>query len=82
MAIICLKGVLGAYYGPDELIDNGSLLLGVAETNKLALTNISFSTRKDRVCTHTYNGVSGSTTSNLKRIEYILTRRTHRIMVQ
>lgn len=43
-----LERVLGAY-GREELDDDGSLLLGFAETNKLALTNTFFSTRKGGV---------------------------------
>lgn len=69
-----LEGVLGAY-GRDEL---SSLLLGFVETNKLALTNtLIVGTRNGRV-SHTYVGVRGSNTSNLKRINYTHTRYAHR----
>ena len=39
--------------------------------------NTFFSTRKGGV-SHTYNGVTGSRTSDFKRIDYVLTRQAHR----
>ena len=69
------EGVLGTF-GRDELNDNGKLLLSFATDNKLAIMN-TFSTRKGGV-SHTYNGVTGSRTSDFKRIDYVLTRQTHR----
>ena len=68
--------ILGTY-GCDELNDNGKLLLSFATDNKLAIVNTFFSTRKDGV-SHTYNGVTGSRTSDFKRIDYVLTRQVHR----
>ena len=70
------EGILGTY-GRDELNDNGKLLLSFATDNKLAIMNTSFSTRKGGV-SHTYNGVTGSRTSDFKRIDYVLTRQAHR----
>ena len=70
------EGILGTY-GRDELNDNGKLLLPFATDNKLAIMNTFFSTRKGRV-SHTYNGVTGSRTSDFKGIDYVLTRQAHR----
>ena len=62
------EGILGTY-GRDELNDNGKLLLlSFATDNKLAIMNTFFSTRKGGV-SHTYNGVTGSRTSDFKRID-------------
>ena len=74
------EGVLGTY-GRDELNDNGKLLLSFATDNKLAIMNTCFSTRKGGV-SHTYNGVTGSHTSDFKRIDYVLTRPAHRRRVR
>ena len=69
-------------YGRDELNDNGKLLLSFATDNKLAIMNTFFSTRKGGV-SHTYNGVTGSRTSDFKRIDYVLTtRQAHRRRVR
>ena len=69
-------GVLGAY-GRDELNNNGKRLLNFATDNKLAVTNTFFSTRKGGI-SHTYNGAIGDRAGDFKRIDYILTRQTHR----
>ena len=68
--------VLGAY-GRDELNDNGKRLLNFVTDNKLAVTNIFFSTRKGGI-SRTYDGVIGDRAGDFKRIDYILTRQTHR----
>ena len=73
------EGVLGTY-GRDELNDNGKLLLPFATDNKLAIVN-TFSTRKGGV-SHTYNGVTGSRTSDFKCIDYVFTRQAHRRRVR
>ena len=67
--------------GRDELNDNGKLLLSFAIDNKVAILNTFFSTRKGGVL-HTYNGVTGSRTSDFKRIDYVLTRQAHRRRVR
>ena len=41
----------------------------------------TFSTRKGGV-SHTFNGVTGSRTSDFKRIDYVLTRQAHRRIVR
>ena len=74
------EGILGTY-GRDELNDNGKLLLSFATDNKLAIMNTFFNTRKGGV-SHTYNGVTGSRTSDFKRIDYVLTRQAHRRRVR
>ena len=74
------EGIRGTY-GRDELNDNGKLLLYFATDNKLAIMNTFFSTRKGRVL-HTYNGVTGSRTSDFKRIVYVLMRQAHRRRVR
>ena len=74
------EGILGTY-GRDELNDNGKLLLSFATDNKLAIMNTFFSTRKGGV-SHTYNSVTGSRTSDFKRIDYVLTRQAHRRRVR
>ena len=74
------EGILGTY-GRDELNDNCKLLLSFAADNKLAIMNTFFSTRKGGV-SHTYNGVTGSCTSDFKRIDYVLTRQAHRRRVR
>ena len=74
------EGILGTY-GRDELYDNGKLLLSFATDNKLAIMNTFFSTLKGGV-SHTYNGVTGSRTSDFKRIDYVLTRQAHRRRVR
>ena len=74
------EGILGTY-GRDELNDNGKLLLSFATDNKLAIMNTFFSTRKGGV-SHIHNGVTGSRTSDFKRIDYVLTRQAHRCRVR
>ena len=74
------EGILGTY-GRNELNDNGRLLLSFATDNKLAIMKTFFSTRKGGV-SHTYNGVTGSRTSEFKRIDYVLTRQAHRRRVR
>ena len=74
------EGILGTY-GRDELNDNGKLLLSFATDNKLAIMNTFFSRRKGGV-SHTYNGVTGSRTSDFKRIDYVFTRQAHRRRVR
>ena len=64
--------MLGAY-GRDELNDNGKRLLNFVADNKLAITNIFFSTRKGGI-SRTYDGVIGDRAGDFKRIDYILTR--------
>ena len=66
---------LGAY-GRDELTNNGKRLLSLASDNKLALTNTFFSARKGGI-SHTFNCCINSR-NDRKRIDYILTRQTHR----
>ena len=74
------EGILGAY-GRDELNDNGKLLLSFSTDNKLAIMNTFFSTRKGGI-SHTYNRITGSRTSDFKRIDYVLTRQAHRRRVR
>ena len=73
------EGILGTY-GRDELNDNGKLLLSFATDNNLAIMN-TFSTRKGGV-SYAYNGVTGSRTSDFKRIDCVLTRQAHRRRVR
>ena len=74
------EGILGTH-GHDELNDKGKLLLSFPTDNKLAIMNTFFSTREGGV-SHTYNGVTRSRTSDFKRIDYVLTRQSHRRRVR
>ena len=71
--------VIGAY-GRDTRVgdSNGALLLRFAGDNKLALVNTFFSAPKE--CTsRTFNGTRPA---NRKRIDYIITRQSHRKLVR
>ena len=69
--------ILGTYRR-DELNGNGKLLLlSFATDNKLVIMNTFFSTHKGGI-SHTYNGVTGSRTSDFKHIDYVLTRQAYR----
>ena len=62
--------VLGAY-GRDMLNENGKLLLGFAEDNKLALLNTFFCTLKSGV---SYTFQSANRSKGQARLDYILTK--------
>ena len=62
--------VLGAY-GRDKLNENGKLLLGFAEDNKLALLNTFFCTPKSGV---SYTFQSANRSKGQARLDYILTK--------
>ena len=62
--------VLGAY-GRDVLNENGKLLLGFAEDNKLALLNTFFCTPKRGV---SYTFQSANRGKGQARLDYILTK--------
>ena len=68
---------LGAY-GRDKLNENGKLLLGFAEDNKLALLNIFFCTLKSGV---SYTFQSANRSKGQARLDYILTKQAdHRFI--
>ena len=70
--------VLGAY-GRDVLIENGKLLLGFAEENKLALLDIFLCTSKSGVsCTFQYANHS----KRQARLDYILTKQADRRLIR
>ena len=66
--------MLGAY-GRDKLNENGKLLLGFAEDNKLALLNTLFSTPKSGV---SYTFQSTNLSKGQARLNYILTKQADR----
>ena len=70
--------VLGAY-GRDVLNENGKLLLGFAEDNKLALLNTFFSTPKRGV---SYTFQSANRGKGQARLDYILTKKGDRRLVR
>ena len=63
--------MLGAY-GRDKLNENGKLLLGFAEDNKLALLNTFFCTPKSGV---SYTFQSANRSKGQARLDYILTKK-------
>ena len=69
--------VLGAY-GPDKLNENGKLLLGFAEDNKIALLNTLFCTPKSGVF---YTSQSTSRSKGQARLDYILTKQEDRRLI-
>ena len=70
--------VLGAY-GRDMLNENGKLLLGFAENNKLALLNTSFCTPKSGV---SYTFQSDNRSKGHERLDYILTKQADRRFIR
>ena len=62
-------------YGRDVLNENGKLLLGFAEHNKLTLLNISFCTPKNGV---SYTLQSDNHSKGQARVDYILTKQAGR----
>ena len=69
--------VLGAY-GRDKLNENGKLLLGSAEDNKLALLNTFFRTPKSGV-SYTFQSVNRS--KGQASLDYILTKQADRRLI-
>ena len=70
--------VLGAY-GRDVLNENGKLLLGFAEDNKLGLLNTFFSTPKRGV---SFTFQSANRGKGQARLDYILTKQADRRLVR
>ena len=70
--------VLGAY-GRDKLNENGKLLLGFAEDNKLALPNTLFCTLKSGV---SYTFQSANRSKGQARLNYILTKQADRRLIR
>ena len=70
--------VLGAY-GRDVLNENGKLLLGFAEDNKLALLNTLFCTPKSGV-SYTFQSVNRG--KGQARLDYILTKQADRRLIR
>ena len=70
--------VLGAY-GRDKLNENGKLLLGFAEDNKLALLNTFFCTPKSGV---SYTFQSANRSKGQVRLDYILTKQADRRLIR
>ena len=70
--------VLGAY-GRDKLNENGKLLLGFAEDNKLALLNTFFCTPKS-VVSSTFQSANRS--KGQARLDYILTTQADRRLIR
>ena len=68
---------LGAY-GRDMLNENGKLLLGFAEDNKLALLNTFFCTPKSGV---SYTFQSANRSKGQARLDYILTKQSDRRLI-
>ena len=66
--------VLGAY-GRDMLNENGRILLGFAEDNKLALQNTLFCAPKSGV---SYTFQSANRSKGQSRLDYILTKQADR----
>eukprot|EP00752_Nemacystus_decipiens_P003356 g3103.t1 len=67
------EGTMGEF-GRSELNDDGRRLLAFASDNRLAALNTFFGNRRDWIW-HTYNGPAGK---DCKRLDYILTRQSHR----
>ena len=70
--------MLGAY-GRDKLNENGKLLLGFAEDNKLALLNTFFCTPKSGV---SYTLQSANHRKGQARLDYILTKQADRRLIR
>ena len=70
--------VLGAY-GQDKLNENGKLLLGFAEDNKLALLNTFFCTLKSGV---SYTVQSANRSKRQSPLDYILTKQAGRRLIR
>ena len=70
--------VLGAY-DRDKLNENGKLLLGFAEDNKLALLNTLFRTPKSGVF-HTFQSINRR--KGQARLDYILTKQADRRLIR
>ena len=70
--------VLGAY-GRDKLNENGKLLLGFAEDNKLALQNTLFRTPKSGV---SYTSQSANRSKGQARLDYVLTKQAGRRLIR
>ena len=70
--------LLGAY-GRDKLNENGKLLLGFAEDNKLAPLNTFFSTPKSGV---SYTFQSANRSKGQARLDYILTKQADRRLIR
>ena len=70
--------MLGAY-GRDKLNENGKLLLGFAEHNKLALLNIFFCATKSGA-SYTFQSANGS--KGQARLEYTLTKQAGRRLIR
>ena len=70
--------VLGAY-GQDKLNENGKLLLGFAEDNKLAFLNTLFCTPKSGV---SYTFQSANRSKGQARLDYILTKQADRRLIR
>ena len=70
--------VLGAY-GRDVLNENGKLLLGFAEGNKLALLNTLFCTLKIGV---SYTFQSANCSKGQARLDYVLTKQAGRRLIR
>ena len=66
-------------YGRDKPNENGKLLLGFAEDNKLALLNTFFCTPKSGV---TYTLQSTDRSKGQTRLDYILTKQTDRRLIR
>ena len=71
--------VLGAYDGQDKVNENGKLLLGFAEDNKLALLNTFFCTPKSGV---SYTFQSANRGKGQARLDYIRTKQAHRRLIR
>ena len=70
--------VLGAY-DRNKLNENGKLLLGFAEDNKLALLNTLFCTPKSGV-SYTFQGANRS--KEQTRLDYILIKQANRRLIR
>ena len=70
--------VLGAY-GRDKLNENGKLLMGFAEDNKLALVNTLFCTPKSGV---SYTFQSANRSKGQAYLDYILTKQVNRRLIR
>ena len=71
--------VLGAYDGQDKLNENGKLLLGFAEDNKLALLNTFICTPKSGV---SYTFQSANRSKGQARLDYIRTKQADRRLIR
>ena len=70
--------MLGAY-GRDKLNENGKLLLGFTEDNKLALPNTFFCTPKSGV---SYTFQSANRSKGQERLDYTLTKQVDRRLIR